>query len=96
MTAGFSTQSARTITGQNATPAGVMRDLRGRRPRGEAERPGMGSAIVLGQDLTEVARPVRTVWWQIWQQVTGRWVTVTGNGGDGGLLMASMMPGPPD
>ena len=43
-----------------------------------AERFGMGPAVVLGQDLAEGAGPVRTVRWQTWQRVTGRWITVTG------------------
>lgn len=96
MTAGFSTQSGRIITGQNATPAEVVRYLRGRLPRGVAECFGMGPAVVLGQDRTEVADRYATVWWQIWPRGTGKWVTVTGNRRDGDLLIASMMSGPPD
>jgi hypothetical protein len=49
--------------------------LRGR----DGEHFGVGLAVVLGQDLAEIARPVpATVRWQIWQRVTGRWVTVIG------------------
>jgi hypothetical protein len=37
-----------------------------------AKRLRMGPAVVLGQDLAEAAGAVGTVWWQIWQRVTGR------------------------
>ena len=37
-----------------------------------------------------------TVRWQIWQRVTGRWVTVTGKRRESDLLIASMMPVQPD
>ncbi len=40
-------------------PAGVVRGLRDRLPGREAERFGMGPAVVPGQDLTEVAGAVR-------------------------------------
>jgi len=39
--------------------AGVVRGLRDRLPGCEVERFGMGPAVVLGQDLSEVAGPVR-------------------------------------
>ncbi len=38
---------------------GGVRGLRDQLPGIEAERFGMGLAVVLGQDLTEAARPVR-------------------------------------
>jgi hypothetical protein len=58
----------------------------------------MGAAIVLGQDLSEAAGPVRTVCWQIWQRVTGSWVTVTGKRREGDLLiwLLSCQPGRSD
>jgi hypothetical protein len=37
----------------------AMRAARGRLPGWDAERRGMGPAVVLGQDLTEAAGPVR-------------------------------------
>ena len=50
--------SCKVVRGQSASatvPAGSLRRLLGR----EAERFGMGPAVVLGQDLTEAAGPVR-------------------------------------
>src|ERR1700731_3746737 len=47
----------------------------------------MGPAVVLGQDLSEGAGPEATVRWQIWQRVTGSWVTVTGKRREGDLLI---------
>ena len=47
----------------------------------------MGPAVVLGQDLTEAAGPVRYGRWQISQRVTGSWVTVTGKRREGDLLI---------
>jgi hypothetical protein len=44
----------------------------------------MGPAVMLGQDLADVARPVRS---QIRQPVTGRWVTVTGKRRERGVLI---------
>src|SRR5205807_2038568 len=40
-------------------PVGIVRGLRDRLPSCEVERFGICPAVVLGQDLTEVARPVR-------------------------------------
>jgi hypothetical protein len=47
----------------------------------------MGPAVVPGQDLTQAAGPDATVRWQIWQRVTGSWVTVTGKRREGDLLI---------
>ena len=63
--------------------AGSLRGLLGR----ETERFGMGPAVVLSEDLTEAAGPVRDGAWQIWQRVTGSWVTVTGKRREGDLLI---------
>jgi hypothetical protein len=63
--------------------AGSLRRLLGR----EAERFRMGPAVVLGQDLTRLPGRYATVRWQIWQRVTGRWVTVTGKRREGDLLI---------
>ena len=42
----------------------------------------MDPAVMPGQDLGQVAGPVRTVRWQIWQRVTGSWVRSPGSGGE--------------
>jgi hypothetical protein len=47
----------------------------------------MGSAVVLGQDLTRLPGRYATVQWQIWQRVTGSWVTVTRKRREGDLLI---------
>jgi hypothetical protein len=48
----------------------------------------MGPAVVPGQDLTQAAgRRYATVRWQIWQRVTGSWVTITGKRREGDLLI---------
>lgn len=54
-------------------------------PGQDAKRPGMGPAVVLGQDLAEGTEA--TVPWQIRQRVTGRWVTVTGKRRDCEMLI---------
>ena len=69
-----------TVTARNASSA---RRLLGR----EAERFGMGTAVVLSQNLTEAAGPVRDGAGQIWQRVTGSWLTVTGKRREGDLLI---------
>ena len=60
---------------------------------GEPERFGMGSAVVLGQDLAEVAGMVRHSAVADLERVTGSWVTVTGKRREGEVLITSMMPG---
>jgi hypothetical protein len=67
--------------------AGRCRGMRGRLAGCEAERFRMCPAVVPGQDLAEVAGRYATVRWQIWQRVTGSWVTVTGKWREGDLLI---------
>ncbi len=52
----------------------------------QAERFRMGPAVVPGQDLMRLPGRYATVRWQIWQRVTGSWVTVTGKR-EGDLLI---------
>jgi hypothetical protein len=47
----------------------------------------MGPAVVPGHDLTQAAGRYATVRWQIWQRVTGSWVTITGKRREGDLLI---------
>jgi hypothetical protein len=49
----------------------------------------MGPAVVPGQDLAEFPGLYGTVRWQIWQRVTGSWVTVTGKRRELALLIIS-------
>ena len=56
---------------------------------GEAECFGVGLAVVPGQDFAGFPGRYARVRWHIWQRVTGRWVTVTGNRRDAGLLITS-------
>ncbi len=47
------------MSGLLSPAAGLVRGLRDRLPARQAERFGMGPAVVFGQDLAEVAWPVR-------------------------------------
>jgi hypothetical protein len=47
----------------------------------------MNPAVMLGQDLADVAGPDARVRSQIWQRATGRWVTVTGKRRERGVLI---------
>jgi hypothetical protein len=47
----------------------------------------MGTAVMLGQDLTEAAGPVRHSALADLQRVTGSWVTVTGKRRESDLLI---------
>jgi hypothetical protein len=53
----------------------------------DAERFGMGPAVVLGRTSLRLPGRYATVRWQIWQRVTGSWVTVTGKRREGDLLI---------
>ena len=71
----------------------VARSPRTVTPGRQAERFGTGPAVVLGQDVAEAAGPVRDgAAADLWQRVTGRWVTVTGKRRELDLLITSMMP----
>jgi hypothetical protein len=75
--------------GPVAASADSAEGLRGRLPGREAERFGMSPAVVPGQDLAEVPGRHATVRRQIWQRVTGSWVTVTGKRRELELLITS-------
>ena len=64
-----------------------MRAACGGLPGRDAERFGMGPAVVLGQDLTEAAGPVRHGALADLATVTGSWVTVTGKRREGDSLI---------
>ncbi len=56
----------------------------------------MGPAVMLGQDLGEMAGRYAAVRWQIWQRVTGSWVTVTGKRREDDLLICLHDASPPE
>jgi hypothetical protein len=61
--------------------------LRGRLPGREAGRLGMGPRECPVTTSLRLPGQQVTVRWQIWQRVTGRWVTVTGKRREPGLLI---------
>ena len=58
----------------------------------QAERFEMGPTVMLGLDSLRLPGRYATVRRQIWQRVTGRWVTVMGKRRELDLLIACMMP----
>jgi hypothetical protein len=70
--------------------------LRGRLPGTEAGRFGMGPAVVPVKTSLRFPCLCAAVRRQIWQRVTGSWVTVTrGSGGNVKGSSSLMMPAPP-
>ena len=81
------TRFAGVIMPHRQPSAVIERDCAGWLPGREVERFGMGAAVVFGQGLADGARGYATVWWQTWQRVTGRRVTVTGKRRESGDLL---------
>ena len=81
--------SSKVVRGQSGAgdgTCGVTRQLRRLLGR-DAERFGIGPAVVPGHDLTEAAGPVRHGALADLAAVTGSRVTVTGKRREGGLLI---------